>query len=344
MDTPPPRWVRRLFITPVVFVAGLVLTLCAPLLHLVAGVLDLIFDRRRFRLSRFVGIALAFCATEVFGLFTLLTVWIGSGFGRWMDRPFWVRANMVLTGQYMELITRAIRFFLGFEFSYTFEPFPRDRPVILLSRHAGPGDAFLIMRVILRDGKRRPMFIGAAKLQWDPFLDITGERLGYHYLLRTSADPQADLRAIKAMAESLGGNDTLGIFPEGGNVTPERRRHSIESLKAKGRDDLVRVAESLRYTMLPRAGGAVAAMEGAPGAVVLVLAHAGLEDLCGFGDLWNAVPLDRKVVAHSWTVLPEDRPHDSQAVAAWLCREWQKIDDWIGEQLTLQQNSELRRH
>ena len=335
MDTPPPRWVRRLFITPLVFAAGLILTLSAPLLHVFAAVLDLIFDRKRFRLSRFVGIGLAFCATEVFGLFTLFTVWVGSGFGRWMDRPFWVRANMVLTGQYMELITRALRFFLGFRFSYTFEPFPRDRPVILLSRHAGPGDAFLIMRVILRDGKRRPMFIGAAKLQWDPFLDIAGERLGFHYLLRSSTDPQADLRSIRALAESLGGNDTLGIFPEGGNVTPGRRQHRIDSLGAKGRDDLVRVAESLRHTMLPRSGGVVAAMDGAPEAVVLVLAHAGLDDLCGFGDLWNAVPLGREVVAHSWTVLPEDRPSDSQAVAAWLCREWQKVDDWIGEQLAL---------
>jgi len=317
-----------------VFAFGLLLTLCAPLLHLFAAVLDLIFDRKRFRLSRFVGIGLAFCATEVFGLFTLFTVWVGSGFGRWMDRPFWVRANMVLTGQYMELITRAIRFFLGFEFSYTFEPFPRDRPVILLSRHAGPGDAFLIMRVILRDGKRRPMFIGAAKLQWDPFLDIAGERLGYRYLLPRSPDPAADLRSIRAMAESLGGNDTLGIFPEGGNVTPERRQRRIDSLKARGRDDLVRVAESLRYTMLPRSGGAVAAMEGAPDAVVLVLAHAGLEDLCGFGDLWNAVPLRRSVVAHSWTVMPEDRPSDSQALAAWLRGEWQKVDDWIGAHLS----------
>lgn len=316
------------------FAFGLLLTLCAPLLHLFAAVLDLIFDRKRFRLSRFVGIGLAFCATEVFGLFTLFTVWVGSGFGRWMDRPFWVRANMVLTGQYMELITRAIRFFLGFDFSYTFEPFPRDRPVILLSRHAGPGDAFLIMRVILRDGKRRPMFIGAAKLQWDPFLDIAGERLGYRYLLRRSPDPAADLRSIRAMAQSLGGNDTLGIFPEGGNVTPERRQRRIDSLKARGRDDLVRVAESLRYTMLPFSGGAVAAMEGAPDAVVLVLAHAGLEDLCGFGDLWNAVPLGRSVVAHSWTVMPEDRPGDTRALATWLRGEWQKVDDWIGAHLS----------
>ena len=343
METPPPRWVRRLFITPVVFVFGVLLTLSSPILHLFAFVLDLIFDRQRMRLSRFVGIGLALCVTEVFGLFTLLTVWIGSGFGRWMDRPFWLNANLVLTGQYMELTTRAIRFFLGFDFSYTYERFPPDRPVILLSRHAGPGDAFLILRVVLRDGKRRPMFVGAAKLQWDPFLDIVGERIGNHYLLQNPTDPEADLASVAAMAASLKSNDTLGIFPEGGNFTPARREHRIESLKAKGRDDLVRTAESLQHTLLPRTGGTVAALQAAPDAVVLILAHAGLDDLWGFGDLWAAVPLSRTVVAHSWTVMPNERPDDRRELAVWLCREWQKVDDWIGEQLAqASRNSQLR--
>ncbi len=333
METPPPRWVRRLFIAPVVFVAAGAFTLAAPILHLFALVLDLLFDRHRFRLSRFVGIGLAFCATEVFGLFTLLTVWVGSGFGRWMDRPFWVRANMVLTGQYMELITRAIRFFLGFGFRYTFEPFPPDRPMLLLSRHAGPGDAFLILRVVLRDGRRRPHFVGAAKLQWDPFLDIAGERLGNHYLQQEPDDPAAELARIMEKAASLGGGETLGIFPEGGNVTPARRKRQMEMLKANGRDELLRRAEALRHTLLPRAGGVIAALNGAPDAVVLLVAHAGLEDLCGFGDLWDCVPLGRSVVAHSWTVMPEERPTGDAALTAWLFDEWQKVDDWIDHQL-----------
>ena len=333
METPPPRWVRRLFITPLVFLGASLLTLLSPLLHLVAAILDLIFDRRRFRLTRFVGVGLAFCVTEVFGLFTMLTVWIGSGFGYYMDRPFWVRANLKLCGQYMELITRAIRFFLGFGFEYTFEPFPSDRPMILFSRHAGPGDAFLIMRVIIRDATRQPHFVGAAKLQWDPFLDIIGERLDNHYLLQSPTDPKAELQAITSLAGRLGDNETLCIFPEGGNFTTDRRRRIIESLSAQGRTDRVALAESLKHTLLPRPGGAVAALEGARDAVVLFVGHAGLENLFGFGDLWNAVPLNRSVVAHSWTVLPEDRPADRDGMVAWLFDEWQRLDKWVDNAL-----------
>ena len=333
METPPPRWVRRLFITPLVFFGAAVLALLSPLLQLLAAALDLIFDRHRFRLSRFVGLGLAFCVTEVFGLFTLLTVWIGSGFGSFMDRPFWVNANRVLCGQYMELITRAIRFYLGFGFHYTFEPFPADRPMILFSRHAGPGDAFLILRVVMRDGGRHPHFVGAAKLQWDPFLDLIGERLENHYLLQSPVDPQAELKAIKDLAARLDNDETLGIFPEGGNYTDARRRRILESLAAKGRTDRVRLATRLKHTLLPKTGGPVAALEGAPEATVLFVAHAGLENLHGFGDLWNAVPLNRSVLAHSWTVLPGERPTDRQGLVAWLFDEWQNVDDWIDEQL-----------
>ena len=333
METPPPRWVRRLFITPLVFFAAAGLVLLSPILHLVAAVLDLIFDRRRFRLTRFVGLGLAFCATEVFGLFTMLTVWIGSGFGWYMNRPFWIRANMVLCGQYMELITRAIRFYLGFGFHYTFEPFPADRPIILFSRHAGPGDAFLIIRVIIRDSHRQPHFVGAAKLQWDPFLDIIGERLDNHFLLQSPADPEAELQSIRDLAGRLGGHESLCIFPEGGNFTPARRRRILESLKAHDRTDRLRRGQTLKHTLLPKTGGTVAALEGAPDAVVLFVAHAGLEELYGFADLWSAVPLNRSVLAHSWTVLPDERPTDRDGLTAWLFDEWQKVDDWVDEQL-----------
>ena len=121
MEYVPPRWIRRLVITPIVFVVALVFTVASPLIHLVAAALDLIFDRRRFRITRLVGIALAFCVAEVFGLFALFTVWVGSGFGLRMNRPLWVKSNNLLAGQYMELVTRAIIFFVGFEFTLTFE-------------------------------------------------------------------------------------------------------------------------------------------------------------------------------------------------------------------------------
>ena len=326
----PPRWLRRLIVTPIVFAGALLLTLLLPILHLAAAILDLAIDRRRWRISRFVGLGLAFCVVEVFGLFTLLTVWVGSGCGIFMDRPFWVRANAKLTGQYFELITRAIRFYLGFGFSYTYEPVPAG-PHILIARHAGPGDAFLIARVVIRDFGRRIHMVGAAKLQWDPFLDIAGERLGYHYLGGSQNSSAGDLDAIRQLATGLDPGETLVIFPEGGNYTEIRREHSITSLLSRGRLEHARQADQLRHTLLPRSGGVIAAIEGAPDAAVVFVAHAGLEGLHGLGDLWASVPLGREVVAHAWPAPLENRPHARDGRTAWLFEQWKTVDEWIDD-------------
>jgi 1-acyl-sn-glycerol-3-phosphate acyltransferase len=243
-----------------------------------------------------------------------------------------------LTGQYLELITRAIRFFLGFGFTYSYEPIPQGRQ-ILFPRHAGPGDAFLIARVVIRDAGRRLHMVGAAKLQWDPFLDIVGERLGFHYLHQDPADSRAELDRIRRLAVGMDVDETLVIFPEGGNYTDERKQRQVESLLARGRDELAETAQRLKHTLLPRAGGVLAALEGAPDAVVMFVAHAGLEGLQGFGDLWANVPLGHDVVAHSWTATASERPQDRDGITDWLCREWQELDGWVDDHVVFDHHS-----
>ena len=335
MEFVPPRWVRRLIIAPLVFLGALAFTLASPVIHLVAAILDLLFDRGRWRISRVVGIGLAFSVAEVFGLFALFTVWVGSGFGLFMDRPFWVRANNILAGQYMELVTNAIVFFVGFEFSLTFDTKPAG-PQLLFARHAGPGDALRLMKIVFRDMDRHCHAVGAAKLQWDPFLDIAGERLGFHYLLQTPKDTMAELDKIKRLTAAMTENETLILCPEGGNYTPKRRESRIDLERSRGRDERAELAESLKHTLLPKTGGVMAAIEGAPSASVVFLGHAGLDDIHSFRTLWQRMPLNRTVVAHGWTVSMAGLPPDRAGRSEWLLEQWRRVDDWIDDTLTAQ--------
>jgi hypothetical protein len=335
MEYIPPRWIRRLIITPLVFVVALIFTAASPLIHLVAAVLDLIFDRRRFRITRLVGIALAFCVAEVFGLFALFTVWVGSGFGFFMDRPLWVKANNLLAGQYMELVTRAIIFFVGFEFVLTFDALPPG-PQLLFARHVGPGDALRLMKIVFRDMDRHCHAVGAAKLQWDPFLDIAGERLGFHYLNQNPADTTVELDKIRQLTAGMGDGETLILCPEGGNYTPKRRESRIYLERSRGREHRAEMAESLKHTLLPKTGGVMAAIEGVPQATVVFLGHAGLDDIHSFGTLWQLMPLNRTVVAQGWTVSLADLPPDRAGRSQWLLDQWRRVDDWIDETLTAQ--------
>jgi hypothetical protein len=335
MEYVPPRWIRRLVLTPIVFVVALIFTVASPLIHLVAATLDLIVDRRRLRITRLVGIGLAFCVAEVFGLFALFTVWVGSGFGLFMDRPFWVKANNLLAGQYMELVTRAIIFFVGFEFSLTFDTRAREAQ-LLFARHAGPGDALRLMKIVFRDMDRHCHAVGAAKLQWDPFLDIAGERLGFHYLNQNPADTALELDKIKRLTAGMSNGETLILCPEGGNFTPKRRERRINLERSRGREHRAELAESLKYTLLPKTGGVMAAIEGAPESTVVFLGHAGLDDIHSFGALWRLMPLNRTVVAHGWTVSLADLPPDRAGRSRWLLDHWRRVDDWIDEILTAQ--------
>ncbi len=328
MDVLPPRWIRRLIIAPVVFVGALVFTLASPFIHLVAAVLDLVFDRRRWRISRVVGICLAFCVAEVFGLFALFTVWVGSVFGLFMDRPFWVRANNLLAGQYMALVTNAIVFFVGFDFTMTLDA-PTDRPQLVFARHVGPGDALRLMKIVFRDMNRRCHAVGAAKLQWDPFLDIAGERLGFHYLHQTPKDTIAELDEIRRLTAGMGPSETLILCPEGGNFTPRRRAQRIDFERSRGREHRAQLAESLKHTLLPKTGGVMAAIEGAPEATVVFLGHAGLDDITSVRSLWQSIPLNRTVVAHGWSVSLDDMPADREGRSQWLLDQWFVVDEWI---------------
>lgn len=175
--------------------------------------------------------------------------------------------------------------------------------------------------------------VGAAKLQWDPFLDIIGERLGHHYLRSNGNGPNGDLDAIRHMASQLEPDETLVIFPEGGNYTPHRRERSIEHLAERGRLDEARRATELRHTLLPRLGGICSAINGQPGAVVIFAAHVGLENLYGMRDLWESVPLRREMAAHAWPASGAAFPSSSEAQATWIFDQWEAVDAWIDWQL-----------
>jgi len=47
----------------------------------------------------------------------------------------------------------------------------------VLSRHAGPGDSFLLIHQLLSVYGRRPRVVMKAALQFDPSLDVLGNRL-----------------------------------------------------------------------------------------------------------------------------------------------------------------------
>jgi hypothetical protein len=81
----------------------------------------------------------------------------------------------------------------------------------------------------------------------------------------------------------------------------------------------------------PRAGGAFAAIDAAPGADVIFVAHTGLDDLITVRDVWRALPMEQVIKAKWWRVPASEVPRDRDEVVAWLFDQWERIDAWIAE-------------
>jgi 1-acyl-sn-glycerol-3-phosphate acyltransferase len=205
------------------------------------------------------------------------------------------------------------------------------RPVIVLSRHAGPGDSFLLVHQLLSEYGRRPRVVMKAAIQLDPGIDVVGNRLPNVFVQHRKAGEGLFSSQVSRLAADLGNEDALVIFPEGGNWTPGRWRRGIRRLEQQGRSDLAQRARDMPNLLPPRTGGTLAALAACPSADVIFVAHAGLDQLVSMRDVWRHLAVEQQVRARWWRVAVGDVPRDAshEAQVQWLYRWWEQIDAWI---------------
>ncbi len=387
----PPRIVRRLVFAPLAVLITVAMIVVSPLLALLALVVvpSRPTRRRALRLLRF---GLTWLLMESAALFVSLFLWVASGFGGRLRSEESMERHYALIRWFLDnLYRRALSVF-----RLTVEVDEPDataaelavrltRPVIVLSRHAGPGDSFLLVHQLLTRYGRRPCIVMKAALQLDPSIDVVINRLPHAFVRphavahaaaeadlarpappspRTAAVAEAAAAAegataavteaemvagagsggapssvvdsvvieeIRRLATGLGPTGALVIFPEGGNFTPARRRRGIRRLEENRRFTLARRARGLANLLPPRSGGVFAAIDAAPSADVIFVAHTGLDDLITVGDVWRALPMEQMIRARWWRVPAAEVPRERDEVVRWLYDWWERIDAWIAD-------------
>ena len=328
----PPPLVRRVVTVPVAL-AVLPLLLATLPLWLLAGVVTGPFLPGRWRGLRLLWFGVVWFACEWVALGALGWMWLRSGFGRRLAEERWQAAHYRLMGWMLDRVydTAKRAFRLRVVGSGAGAPLPRDVPLLVLCRHAGPGDSVLLVRTLLSLGQLRPRIVLKDILQLDPTVDVLLNRLPNRFITPRPAVADDVEGAIGVLAAGAGPGDAVVIFPEGGNFTERRRSRAIERLRGLGHADEAAKAERMRHLMAPRPGGTLAALAAARDADVLLVAHEGLEDLSGLADLWRGLPMDDVVEARWWLVpsaeLPRDRDVDTQV--DWLFDWWVRLDAWV---------------
>jgi len=330
----PPPIVRRVVTVPLILAALPLLVATLPL-WVVAGVVTGPFLPGRQRPLRLLWFGVVWLAIEWVSLAVLGWLWLRAGFGRRLAEPRWQAAHLRLLRWILDRVYATARrsFRLRVVRSGPGEPLPRDRPLLVLCRHAGPGDSVLLVRALVSLAELRPRIVLKDALQLDPTVDVLLNRLPNRFITPRPGVAEDVESAIASLARGAGPGDAVVIFPEGGNFSERRRVRAIERLRRLGRADEAEKAERMRHLMAPKPGGTLAAMAAAPTADVVLVAHEGLEDLSTLGDLWTRLPMDDVVDVRWWQVpsaeLPRDRDVDGQV--DWLFDWWGRLDAWVAE-------------
>ncbi len=328
MDRVPPRWVRRVVIAPLVFLICLVVLALSPVVLLVAALADL-FLPGNWRTLRMALFGTFFVFMEAAGLVALFVLWVRFGFGARMATEQAKETHYRLMTFYLKLMYRAVSLTFGLRIHIEDIRAPQPGPVLVFSRHAGPGNSLMLIGTMMIAFNRRPRIVMLAKLQWDPLFDTMFNRLPNRFITHEKGKSDQYLSAIGELARNLGDQDAFVLFPEGRDFTQRLRLRAIEYLRSKGFDAHAERAEAMLHVLPPRHRGPLAAITNAPEADVVFVAHSVLEELGSFKQLWRRIPLQVPIEGRYWRMPPSEVPNTEDDVIEWLYTWWEQIDGWV---------------
>jgi 1-acyl-sn-glycerol-3-phosphate acyltransferase len=200
-------------------------------------------------------------------------------------------------------------------------------PILVFARHASIVDNLLPYLLITRPAGVRLHYVLKYELLGDPALDIAGLRLPNHFVRRGSGEGAREIAAVGALAEDLGADEGVLIFPEGTRFREEKRAAAIAAAGRRS-PEVKEIAEGYRSVLPPRLGGPLALLA-ASEADVVILAHRGLDGFATVADIWAGGIIGARVAVRLTRIPRSQIPAGRSEQAVWLHRVWAEVDDWV---------------
>ena len=317
---------RRLVTIPTVAMALALLIPALIVMIPIAAVFDVV-GRRRLGTVRLLMFGACYLLWEAIAVAAAFLLWIATGFGLFTDRPWSRRAHRRLQACWVDSLLGLARPLLGLRIEIEGADALRDGPLVMLCRHASMVDTLLPAHLLFHRGFGG-RYVLKRELLWDPALDIIGHRIPNHFLDRSSADTEAELRALEQLARDATDGEAVVIFPEGTRWTADKCRRARAFLESSD-PSLAARTPALTHTMPPRPRGTIAVFAGSPAADVVTMAHTGLEVLTGPVEALRLLPFRHPVRISLWRTPRSEIPVDHDGRVEWLTDEWARVDAWI---------------
>lgn len=332
-------WTRRLLVIALYGTAFLGLTAAFVPLGIATATYDFVRGQA-WTLTRTLVFFVWYFGCELAGIAASLVLWLASGMWVGAEHERFRHWNFSLQHWWARMLGRGgFRIFdIRVAPCAPFVELPDGstapyrfgvNPVIIFVRHASAADTILTAVLVSVPYGTRLRYVLKRELLWDPCLDIVGNRLPNVFVRRDSAQTEREVAAVAALADGLGPNDGVLIYPEGTRFSPSKRKRIVEKLHEQGREDAAREAESLRHVLRPRSGGPLALLERAPEADVVFLAHTGFEGSASFDRFFNGGLIGKTVHAEIRVVRAADVPNTPLTRRTWMMEQWRRVDDFI---------------
>jgi 1-acyl-sn-glycerol-3-phosphate acyltransferase len=327
----PPAALRRPVSVTLWLVVSVVVLACSPVLIAVAEAVAVVTGDRRLALM--TRIVVGYFARELTTLVGCGALWLLAGAGLRMGSRRIQALHWGLLRWFVGGIAASVRKQLDTRIAEESASDPAanamrdDRPLLVLSRHAGPADTILLIDRLLRDFARRPSVVFKETIVLDPSIDLIAHRLP-HAILDVDDPAECETR-IARTAAALGPRGALLVFPEGGNFSPDRRRRVLRSLRRRGHRAAARAGERMEHVLPPRPSGTVTALRANRTADVVFAAHTGLGLAAYPLEIWRDLPVGRTLRTRMWLADRAEIPVEDEEVAEWLNAWWGRLDAWI---------------
>lgn len=329
----PPVSIRRPVTVVLWVIVSTAVVVASPLLLALAKLGSAV--TRRPQPLIVTRLTVAYFGCELAALVGCGALWLGAGCGIWVGTRRWQALHWRLLRWFVSGLADAGRRTLGIDVdpglsTEAASAFESDRPLIVLSRHAGPGDTIFLLDELLSRFRRRPSVVFKESLALDPCIDLLAHRLPHAVLDKSDRDEAAEI--IERVTTELEPRGALLLFPEGGNFTPERRRSALLRLRRAGKHRAADQAGRMPHVLPPQPSGALAALNAGRGTDIVFAAHTGLGLAAYPSQFWRDMPIGRTLRTRMWFVPASDVPDGDDARIAWLYDWWKRIDEWIDAQ------------
>ena len=316
----PPRLVRRIVRDPIYAVGAPLVMLLLILLGAIVWVLEIPSRRKRGWRLLWTSAAAVLLDWSVF----LRCVWLWCAMPPWRrDEQEWQARHVLVLGQELHRFVLAADRLVGLDLRVKVATADPSRPVLLLARHAGPGDSLLMAYVITHDLLRVPRIVLKRALLWDPAMDLCLGRLDAYFIGPGLPREERD-RQLREFAEHVQVGDATLLFPEGRNWTPGRHAEEFSEAVEDGELERAHWLRRNPRVLSPRSTGVRRMLAARPDSQVMIAGHQGLEDLVSPAVIWRSLPLNRQIHIDVRLVpAPTDELIDD-----WLQAEWERLDDW----------------